>query len=190
MPPSKLSNNVNRKRRRKRDAVQKKLRMPESEMRAIHRAGQDVTIMMTTGTGEIAERTTAAGNGHSKMMKNVVVAISDNVMVTVTVILTDNGNVEGGIQVRTMTSGVVTIEKESEKCPWSEPTDIVVANRILQNGSALAAQRVAKNGNVGTATLNILNATIGLTIGLLYATILRTVRVERRQGVSAPQASP
>ena len=164
--------------------------MPDPGMRAIHRAGQDVTIMMTTGTGEIAERTTAAGNGHSKMMKSVVVAISDNVMVTVTVILTDNGNVEGGIQVRTMTSGVVTIEKESEKCPWSEPIDIVVANRILQNGSALAAQRVAKNGNVGTATLNILNATIGLTIGLLYATILRTVRVERRQGVSGPQASP
>src|SRR5258708_9752615 len=110
MQRPKSSDKVNRKRRRRGGTVKKKLRLLESKVRVIYRAGQDATIMTTTGTGEFAERRTAAGNCHSKMTGNVVGTINDDVVLMMTMILTDNGN-GGGTQVSTMTSGVVTIAK-------------------------------------------------------------------------------
>jgi len=138
-----------------------------------------------TGTGENVERTTAAGKGHTKTIGDAVVIISDDdVLTTMMVTLTDNGN-GGGIQVRT-TSGVITIE--SEESPWSETLDLVVGDRVLQNGNAVAALRAAKNENIGTATPKFHIVTIGHLIAPPRVTILRTVRVERSQGATAPQA--
>ena len=187
MQPSKSNNNVNRKRRRKGGAGQKKPGMLESRMRAICHAGQDATITTTTVTGENAERTTAVRESHTKMTEVVEVTINDDAMPTMILTMSDNGNAEGGIQVRTTTSGVVIIEKEGEKGPWSETIDRVAGDWILQNGNAVAAPRVAKNGNVDTATLNLLVATLDAILWPPRVTTLRTVRVKRRQSASAPQ---
>lgn len=188
MPPSKSNNNVNRKRERKGDSGQKKLGVLKSKGRAILRAGQDATITTTTATGENVERTTAAETDHTKMIGDVVVTIKDDVMSTMTMVLTDNGNAGGEIQVRTTRSGAVIIEKESEKGPWSETIDLAAGDRVLQAGVVLIALRVAKNGNIGPATLEILMVTIDPVIGPPHVTILRTVRVERLPGASALQA--
>lgn len=179
---------MNRKRGRKGDAGQKRLGILESEVRAILRAGQAATITTTTATGENVERTTATETGHTKMIEDVVVAINDDVMSTVTMVLTDNGNAEGEIQVRTTRSGAVIIENESEKGPWSETIDLAAGGRVLQNGDALVALRVAKNGNVGPTTLEILIVTIDPAIGPPHVMVLRAARVERRQDASALQA--
>jgi len=188
MPPSKSNNNVNRKRRRKGDSVQKKLGMLEPKVRAIYRAGQDAAITTTTGTGESVGRTTAAGIGHIKMIEGVIVITNVDVVLTMTMTLTDNGNAEEGIQVRTTTSGVILIEKENEKGPRSEIMDLGAGDRVIQNGNALAVLRAAKNGNVGAAALKILIITIDLTMGHPRMMILRTARVERRQDAGDPQA--
>lgn len=98
---------------------------------------------------------------------------------TTTMTLTDNGNAEGGIQVRTTTSGVITIEKGSEEVPWSHTIDLVAGGMVLQSGNALAAQRAAKNGNVGPATPKIHIVTTNPIIDLPRVPILKAVRVER-----------
>lgn len=187
MPPSKSNNNLNRKRRRRRGAEQKKLGMRGSKEIAIYRARTDAMITTTTETGENVERRTAAGGCHTKTTGVVVAIISDDVPMTVMMTLTDNGNAEGGIQVRTTTSGVITIEKESEEVPWSRTIDLVVGGRVLRSGNALAALRAAKNGNAGTATPKHTTIIIDPVIGLPRVTILRTVRVERSQSATAPQ---
>ena len=188
MPPSKSNNNVNKKRGRKGGAEQKKLGMRESKVMAIYRAGLDAMITTTTGTGENVERTTATGKGHSKTTGDVVAITNGGVSSTMVMTLTDNGNAEGGIQVRTMTSGVITIEKESEEVPWSHTIDLVVGGRVPQSGNALAALRAAKNGNVGTTTPKIHTVTTDPITELSRVIILMAVRVEKSQDATAPQA--
>ena len=188
MPPSKSNNNLNRKRRRKRGAEQKKLGMRESKEIAIYRVRTDAMITTTTGTGENVERRTAAGECHTKTTGDVVAIINDDVPMTMMMTLTDNGNAEGGIQVRTTTSGVITMEKESEEAPWSHTIDLVVGGRVLQSGNAPAALRAAKNGNAGTATPKIHIITTDPVVDLPRVTTLRAVRVERSQSATAPQA--
>ena len=80
---------------------------------------------------------------------------------------------------RTTTSGVITIGKESEEVPWSHTIDLVVGGRVLQSGNALAAQRAAKDGNAGPATPKIHIVTTDPIIGLPRVPILRAVRGER-----------
>ena len=187
MPPSKSKNNLNRKGRRRRGGEQKKLGMRESKEIVIYHARTDAMITTTTGTGENVERRTAAGERRTQTTGNIVAIISDDVPMTVMMTLTDNGNAEGGIQVRTTTSGVIIIEKESEEVPWSHTIVLVVGGRVLQSGNALAALRAAKNGSAGTATPKIHIIITDHVIGLPRVTILRDVQVERSQSATAPQ---
>src|SRR5258706_13545230 len=118
MPPSKSNNNLNRKRRRKRGAEQKKLGMRESKEVAIYRARTEAMITTTTGTGENVERRTAAGECHTKTTGDVVAIINDDVPMTVMMTLTDNGNAEGGIQVRRSEERRVGKECRSRWSPY------------------------------------------------------------------------
>jgi hypothetical protein len=188
MPLLKSNNNVNKKRRSKGGAELKKLGMPESKVMAIYYAGQYAMITTTTGTGVNDEKTIATGKGHTNTTRDVVVITNDDASLTMVMILTDNGNAEGGIPVTTTTSGVITIEKEGEEVPWSHTINLVVGSRVLQSGNALAALRAAKNRNVGTTTPKIHIGTIDPITGVPRVTILKDVRVEGSQGATAPQA--